>query len=203
MIHKLKDAVEQLYEKAVTNNARTSTSRLNILAEFCVEYLKENGLPSAEIDVDIQGGGRVKNWDVAWKYDNKYRLAISLKSILHNLAGTVPNRIDNLIGEVTNVQMYSPEIVVGYIMIFDVSKDRYSKKHKSTWCDLMKNRLENVSGRSAPAWGTGMVEAVVLVKVDFFSEPKLLSNEEEVYKALDLLIHETKIRNPSLTTGLK
>ena len=48
---------------------------------------------------------------------------ISLKSIWKNVAGTVPNRLDDLMGEAANVQQMSPEVVTGYIMLFDKSQD--------------------------------------------------------------------------------
>ena len=101
----------------------------------------------------------MKNWDVAWKYDEKYRLAISLKSILQNIPGTVPNRIDDLMGEAANAQLYSPEIVIGYIMIIDIGKDTYSPKHKMKWSELLRSRLNKLSGRRAPSWTVSMIEA--------------------------------------------
>ena len=57
-----------------------------------------------------------------------------------HFGGTVPNRVDDLMGEVTNVQMYSPEIVAGYIMLFNVAEDSYSPLHLSTWAGLLKTR---------------------------------------------------------------
>ena len=112
------DAVDDLYRIAVTEEKKTSTSRLQVLADFCVQELTRRGLKDVEKEASIPGAGREKKWDVAWQYDGKYRLGISLKSLLKNLGGTVPNRIDDLIGEVANAQLHSPEIVIGYIMIF-------------------------------------------------------------------------------------
>jgi hypothetical protein len=119
----LQQAIDSFYNIAVVQQKTTSTVRLQQLALYCVQELARRGLIEAEREATVPGGGRPKQWDVAWKYHEKYRLAISLKSILRNLAGTVPNRIDDLMGEVTNIQMYSPEVVVGYLMVFDVSHD--------------------------------------------------------------------------------
>lgn len=110
------DAVDQLFRIAVTENKATSTARLDTLAEFCVQELTRRGLHGAAKEASILGAGRRKRWDVAWQYDGKYRLGLSLKSILRNLGGTVPNRIDDLIGEVANAQLLSPEIVIGIIV---------------------------------------------------------------------------------------
>lgn len=190
-------AIEHLYQTAVVDGARTSTLRLQKLARYCVEELDERGLRNAEVDVAIPGGGRTKEWDVAWKHHGKYRLAISLKSILRNLAGTVPNRTDDLIGEVANIQMYSPEVVVGYLMVFDVSQDRVSRKHGCTWCELLKTRLTRLSGRRAPFWSIGLVEAFVVVEVDFSKGAHVITPEEEVMTMFDVLVSEVKSRNPS------
>ena len=95
--------------------------------------LKRRGLHGVEKEASIPGTGRQKRSDVAWEYDGKYRLGLSLKSLLRNLGGTVPNRIDDLIGEVANAQLHSPEIVIGYVMIFNVQEDAYSPRHQSTW----------------------------------------------------------------------
>lgn len=121
------DAVDDLYRVAVTEKRSTSTSRLDVLADYCVQELTRLGLEDVEKEASIPGASREKKWDVAWRYDGKYRLGISLKSLLKNLGGTVPNRIDDLIGEVANAQLHSPEIVIGYIMIFNVAEDAVSR----------------------------------------------------------------------------
>jgi hypothetical protein len=151
--------------------------------------------------VQIPGGGRAKQWDVAWKHHGKYRLGISLKSILRNLSGTVPNRIDDLIGEVANIQMYSPEVVVGYLMVFDVSQDTFSRKHGCTWCELLKTRLGRLSGRRSPFWSVGMVEAFVVVEVNFANGACLVTSEDRVSEMFDILVAEVISRNPSLACG--
>lgn len=194
----LQAAIDHLYRTAVVGGASTSTLRLQGLARYCSAELEARGLPGAEAEVTIPGGGRPKQWDLAWQHDSKYRLAISLKSILKNLGGTVPNRVDDLMGEVTNVQMYSPEIVVGYVMIFDVSQDVASRVHGSTWCELLRTRLSRLSGRSAPSWSTGMMEAFSLVQVDFSQGPLLITPEPEVHAMLDTLVSEVRKRNPGV-----
>ncbi len=52
------------------------------------------------------------------------RLLLSLKSIWSNAGGSIPNRIDDLIDEAANVQQMSPEIVIGYLLLFDTKADR-------------------------------------------------------------------------------
>lgn len=191
------DAVDQLFRVAVTENKATSTARLDTLAEFCVQELTRRGLHGAAKEASIPGAGRRKRWDVAWQYDGKYRLGLSLKSILKNLGGTVPNRIDDLIGEVANAQLLSPEIVIGYVMIFNVHNDAYSSRHQSTWLELLRNRLTSLSGRRAPSWTTGTVEDFMLVEVDFGSDSTIRSLSQPFDTFFDTLCEQIALRNPN------
>ena len=190
-------AVDDLYRIAVTEQKATSTARLDTLADFCVQELTRRGLQHVEKEASIPGAGRQKRWDVAWQYDGKYRLGLSLKSLLKNLGGTVPNRIDDLIGEVANAQLYSPEIVIGYVMIFNVQEDTYSPRHQSTWANLLRARLKSLSGRRAPSWTTGTVEDFVLVKVEFGSGSAIRSLSQPFDEFFDTLIEQVSVRNPN------
>lgn len=194
----LGEAIRQLYRIAVEEAKATSTIRLQGLAQFCAEELARRGLNAAETEVAIPGGGREKQWDVAWKLHEKYRLAISLKSILRNLSGTVPNRIDDLIGEVANAQMYLPEIVIGYLMVFDSSQDAVSTRYDATWCQVLRQRLTELSGRKAPSWSVGMIEGFAIIEVDFSKSPTILQGETDVLRLFDRLVAEVRRRNPSL-----
>ena len=191
------DAVDDLYRIAVTERKATSTARLDMLADFCVQELTRRGLREVEKEASVPGGGREKRWDVAWRYDGKYRLGLSLKSLLKNLGGTVPNRIDDLIGEVANAQLHSPEIVIGYVMIFNVQEDAFSPRHRSTWANLLRTRLVSLSGRRAPSWTTGTVEDFVLVEVDFGSGSAIRSLSQPFEEFFDTLIEQVSVRNPN------
>lgn len=193
-------AVDDLYRIAVAEEKATSTARLEVLADFCVQEIHRRGLKAVEKEATIPGGGREKKWDVAWCYDGKYRLGVSLKSLLKNLGGTVPNRIDDMIGEVTNAQLYSPEIVIGYIMIFNVAEDSYSPKHGSTWCDLFRNRVSSLSGRRPPSWTIGTVEDFVLVEVDFNTGPSIIRTSQPFDAFFDTLVEQLGLRNPNAIT---
>lgn len=107
----LQDAVDDLYRIAVVEKKSQSPNRLALLAEMCVEQLDQRGIPGAARELPVPGIGRSKTWDVGWPPEGKVRLGISLKSLLRNIAGTVPNRVDDLAGEMANVQLLSPEIV--------------------------------------------------------------------------------------------
>ncbi len=191
-------AVDRLYQTAIQAGKPTSTRRMDGVAELVVGEMEKRGLVGALTDVSVPGGARPKSWDVVWSMGNKPRLVISLKSILANLGGTIPNRLDDLMGEVTNVQMYSPEVVTGYVMILNVAEDDFSTRHGSTWSQLLRGRLETLSGRRPPAWSTGMIEASWLVEVDFSRGPVLVSGEDDADAFFDLLVAEVCGRHPNL-----
>ena len=193
----VQDAIDDLYRIAVAEDKATSTTRLETLADYCVQELARRGLRGVEKEASIPGAGRAKKWDVAWSYDGKYRLGISLKSLLKNLGGTVPNRIDDLIGEVANAQLHSPEIVIGYIMVFNIADDTFSPKHGDTWCGLFRSRLNSLSGRRAPSWTTGTVEDFVLVEVNFSASSSIRATSQPFDALFDTLVEEVKARNPN------
>ena len=56
------DAVDDLYQVAVVEERKTSTSRLDVLADFCVQELTRRGLKGVEKEASIPGAGRDKKW---------------------------------------------------------------------------------------------------------------------------------------------
>ena len=178
------DAVDDLFRVAATEEKATSTSRLDVLADFCVQELQRRGLKSVEKEASVPGAGRDKRWDVAWRHEAKYRLGLSL--------------IDDLIGEVTNAQLHSQEIVIGYVMVFNVEEDSFSQKHGSTWCDLFRERAATLSGRRPPSWTTGTVEDFVLVEVDFSAGPTILATSQTFDAFFDTLVAQVSARNPNV-----
>lgn len=198
----LQHAVNELYRLVVGEGKTTSTKRLSALADVCVAELGSRGLPGAQSEVRIPGGGREKDWDVAWAWDSKFRLVISLKSILKNLGGTVPNRLDDAMGETTNIQLYSPEIVTGYVMLFDVSEDNPDREG-DTWSAHLRRNLARLSGRRAPYWAPGTFEAFSLIEVDFSKGPVIVSGTDDFAKMMDDLAAETRRRNPGIERASK
>ena len=150
----------------------------------------------------IPAGGRDKDWDVAWSWRGKYRLVISLKSILKNIPGTVPNRIDDAMGETTSIQLYSPEVVTGYVMLFDCALDTHSAKHGSTWFNFLDSKLAALSGRKAPYWSPGTFEGYSLVGVDFSTAARIACGAETFSTLFDTLVAEVHRRNPGIKEDL-
>jgi hypothetical protein len=150
--------------------AKQDSGRLNLLADYCKEAFAAAGLPGVRggkaDEVGIRGLGRQKDWDLAYVLAEKPRLLISLKSILENFSGVIPNRLDDLMGEAANVQQLSPEIVIGYVVIMDKAKDSIRRKDGVFWTDHFEENLRKIAIRRAPLWNQGLIEGAWLITVD-------------------------------------
>ncbi len=197
----LQDAVDDLYRIVAVERKIQSPNRLAALGDMCVDELASRGLVGAVKERKVPGVGRAKDWDVAWPGEGKVRLGISLKSLLKNIRGTVPNRADDLMGEMANVQLLSPEIVTGYIMIFDVSQNGDGLRRDGTrWVDFFRDAVERLSGRAAPAWAAGMVEASAVVEIDFTEAARIVASPD-MSAFFDRLAHCVRERNPDMFEG--
>jgi hypothetical protein len=184
-----------------------SPNRLSLLSQYCIAELKSYGLDEVREgdanEVRIPGLSRIKDWDVAYVMAGKPRLLISLKSILKNLAGTIPNRLDDLMGEAANVQQLSPEIVVGYIVLVDEAGNSSRREGDGSWVDYFSRSLRNIAIRKAPLWNQGLIEAVWLVHIDSRRPEgdRLMTVEGSVADGrnfFDDLVKELRRREPSL-----
>lgn len=160
----LADAVDDLLTRATQD-----AGRLNKLAGFCIEEFARHGLKGVRggqaDEVGIRGFGRQKDWDLAFVLADKPRLLVSLKSILKNLSGTVPNRLDDLMGEAANVQQLQPEVVIGYVVIIDMAEDK-TRRDGKTWSDHFEENLRKIAVRKAPLWNQGLIEGIWLIRID-------------------------------------
>jgi hypothetical protein len=160
----LSDAVDDLLLRKTQDSGR-----LHLLATHCIEAFELAGLPGVRggkaDEVGIRGLGRQKDWDLAYVLAGKPRLLVSLKSILKNIPGVVPNRLDDLMGEVANVQQLSPELVIGYVVIMD-EKENSPHRSGGTWIDHFEANLRKIAIRRAPLWNQGLIEAIWLIRID-------------------------------------
>jgi hypothetical protein len=160
----LSEAVEHLLKSQTQ-----APDRLRLLAQYCVEAFAREGLQGVgggkATEVGIRGLGRQKNWDLAFVLAQKPRLLISLKSMLRNIPGSVPNRLDDLMGEAANVQQLSPELVIGYVIIMDVKED---SPHRSggSWIDYFESNLGKIAIRKAPIWNQGLIEGAWVIRIE-------------------------------------
>ena len=58
-------------------------------------------------------------------------------------------------GRVDDLQMYSPEIGTGYVMMFSVAEDARSRLHGTTLGELLQGRITRLSDRKPPSWSIG------------------------------------------------
>lgn len=160
----LEEAIESLLSKP-----STSTHRLNVLADHMKSLLKEAGLPDVQGgssgELQVPGLARTKDWDIAYEFAGKFRLLISLKSMLGNISGSVPNRIDDVQGEIANVQQLRPEIVIGYVVLFDVKEDT-NRRDGGTWSEFFESAIQKLSIRRAPLWNQGLLEGSWFIRFD-------------------------------------
>lgn len=202
MVVSLSDAVDDILARK-----KQDSGRLNVLATFCIEAFAAIGLPGVRggkaDEVGIRGLGRQKDWDLAFVLAEKPRLLVSLKSILKNLSGVVPNRLDDLMGEVANVQQLSPELVIGYVVIMDEKENSPRREGDGTWIDHFAANLKKIAIRRAPLWNQGLLEAVWLIRIDSAKPPgqrvvDLPAAEAEGAAFFRALIDELYLREPTL-----
>ncbi|MFN8504274.1 hypothetical protein [Kouleothrix sp.] len=198
--------LENAIDLIILKRQRDAT-RLAPLADYAKEKLQEYGLPGVRGgtggELLIAGLARKKAWDVAYNFSGKDRLIISLKSIWANPGGTVPNRIDDLMGETANVQQMSPEIVTGYILLFDSQVDTIRREDGLYWSAFFEKAIKRIAIRKAPLWNQGLLEGALFIKFDSkqsfgkrILEPEKVSHEEDAFFLS--LLKELKLREPAI-----
>lgn len=166
------------------------STRQEAIQLYCCGELEKRGLIGAEIEVDMPGAYRVKKWDVGLIEGGKPQLGISCKSIVSNHAGTVPNRVDDMLGEAANVHRAFPKTVLGYLfMMSRVDESQATQKRTKAlggmrsarvtelqengdyWFERLVESVSKAAGRSGPRARPEMFEAVSCSQVDFMVEP--------------------------------
>jgi hypothetical protein len=187
---------------------KNDSGRLQPLANYLIARFAERGLPGmtggSTRELRIPGLARHKDWDVAYDYAGKPRLLVSLKSIWQNASGVVPNRLDDLMGEASNAQQMSPELVIGYVMLFDISVDTRRAVDQLPWSQFLEERLQRISIRKAPLWNQGLVEGSWLVRFDSRAAAggrviDLARTEADGGEFIDALLDELHIREPAIS----
>lgn len=171
---------------AIMIRSPQDSTRLGPLADYAIQQLTHYGLPGvhggSQGELAVQGLARVKNWDVAYEFHKKPRLLVSMKSIWANVSGTVPNRLDDMMGEAANVQQLAPEVVIGYVMIFDVKNDTKRKEDNLMWSEFCHQGIKRVAVREPPLLNQGLVEGTwfILVNSTFPAGSRLVNPQSAV-----------------------
>jgi len=197
----LEDVVESVMQRATQ-----SPDRLVAMADYAIKQLARYGLPGAiggsGGELKVQGLAREKDWDIAYEFAGKYRLLISLKSMWKNAAGTIPNRLDDHMGEIANIQQLRPEIVIGYVVIFDVVADS-KRRDGQTWSQYFEAAIKRIAIRRAPLWNQGLLEGSWFIRIDSRQaygnrvlEPEKVASEGAAF--FTALLNELKLREPAI-----
>jgi len=114
-------AILECWKRIETGKSTQAPDRLAPLQTYLAWELEKRGIGDRRgIDDAVLGFVRTKDIDVvAWRADQPV-VAISCKSLFKNPGGTVPNRLDDAIGEAVNLRKRWPAIRLGYVMIFDM-----------------------------------------------------------------------------------
>lgn len=195
---------------AIIGRHKNDSGRLQPLANYLIARFAHLGLPGmtggSTRELRIPGLARHKDWDVAYDFAGKPRLLVSLKSIWQNASGVVPNRLDDLMGEAANAQQMSPELVIGYVMLFDTSVDTRRAEDRRPWSDFLEERLQRISIRKAPLWNQGLIEGSWLIRFNsqagagsrVFDPP---GTETAGGAFINALLAELHLREPAIQIG--
>lgn len=201
-MNELEDVIEAIIQKS-----KNSPNRLDALADFIRLEVEKYGLPKVEGGSSgerlVEGLARSKKWDISYAYFEKVRLIISLKSLWENASGVVPNRIDDVIGETANVQQMFPEVVTGYVILFDEKADSIRREDKKTWSAFFEEAIKKLTIRKAPIWNQGLLEGTWFVQFDSrlpYGERILYPEkaEKELRIFILSLLKELKLREPAI-----
>lgn len=129
-----------------------ANNRQQAIQLYCCHELATRGIVGARSEVRLGGAYRDKDWDVAVTAGDEPLLAISCKSIMGNHGGTVPNRVDDLLGEAANVHRRWPNAVLGYLfMMSRVDESTASVRRRDN--NLARGHAEEMLLASARADG--------------------------------------------------
>jgi hypothetical protein len=199
--------LETVIDQIIQRHPKDS-GRLQPLANYLIERFSHHGLPGltggSTSELRIPGLARHKDWDVAYDFAGKPRLLVSLKSIWANAGGTVPNRLDDLMGESANAQQMSPELVIGYVMLFDTVCDKTRKEDQRSWSAFLEERLSRISIRKAPLWNQGLIEGSWLLRFNSNAAkgsrvPNLSTASAAGDGFIQALLAELHLREPAIT----
>ncbi|WP_243090466.1 hypothetical protein [Thermus neutrinimicus] len=213
LAHELEGVLQRMLGSAVTSSRRQDPLADYLLSRLG-QRLPSHLLPYLQKEAKVPGLAREKSWDLGLIYPGgkgilkKPRILISLKSILANPSGAWPNRLDDLIGEVSSVQMLFPEVVVGYVAVLDRGAPREGKRPIGNELEPLYKRFKQglaaLSKREPPLWAQGLIEGHWVVEIDTRSQPSLLDPEETVRKGevfVDALVDALRKREPLLFLG--
>jgi hypothetical protein len=128
-------------------------------------------------------------------FARRAQLAISTKSLMSNVSGSIPNRTDDAMGESVNVHAHDPGMVLGYLFVVDGEEGSRRGRDGRTGIDVLAERLLSFSGRRSERDAQELFEAAALVvstPTSFTFHPALLGWDD----FLNVLLGQVRVRNP-------
>lgn len=175
-------------------------------AELDDRFARLGLLAEVRLEQAVKGKHRSKTWDLTLAYARRPQLAISTKSIMANVAGTVPNRIDDAMGECVNVHAHDPGLVLGYLFVMNAALARQTTRQGRPWVEILAQALASFSGLRSENDAHELFEAATLVIVDFAADPVGISFQPSLLRwneFFDVLVGQVRARHPliDLTLG--
>lgn len=144
-----------------------ASNRQEAIQLFCCSELKKRGLAGAQIEVLMPGYYRAKKWDVGLLVGGEPRLGISCKSIISNHGGTVPNRVDDMLGEAVSLHRAYPRAVLGYLFMMSRRDESVNTETRTRITGgLTPDRLRKLH-EDADRWFERLVESVTIASIRF------------------------------------
>lgn len=176
-----------------------------IASELEARFAPLGPLAEVRLEQGVRGKHRVKNWDVVFSHARRPHLAISTKSIMANVSGTVPNRIDDAMGECVNVHAHDSGIVLGYLFVMSEAGAEQATRDGRRWGDIFAQALASFSGRRSEQDAPELFEAATLLIVDFDAPAPLVRYHPALLDwsgFFDVLVAQVRVRNPLVDRGL-
>lgn len=180
-----------------------SARRMEPIQTYCIEQLDARGLAGCDIEKTVRVAYKRKAWDVVkLGPDNRPQLAITCRSIISNHGGTVPNRIDDLLGEGVSLHRAFPNAVAGYLLVMSLRDERReagSAPPARDWFAQLVASVTRVGGRGSPQDLPERFEAIACLLIDFDADPHELvdvivypadKDNRDYYEFFDVLVGE-------------
>lgn len=167
-----------------------ASNRQEAIQRYCCVELERRGLSDVEIETSMPGEYRTKKWDVGRVIKGEPTLGISCKSIISNHGGTVPNRVDDMLGEAANLHRAFPKTVLGYLFMMGRVDESVATQTKTErlggmtpnrlaqlqaegdiWFERLVNSVSRAAGRAGARDYPEKFEVVSCSQVDFMCEP--------------------------------
>lgn len=201
----LQNALAEYYGRAAQASNRMDAVQRVVRVELDQHFSGLGPLGEVRLEQPVRGKHRPKNWDITFSYARRPQLAISTKAIMRNPGGTVPNRIDNAMGECVNVHAHDPGMVLGYLFVMDAAHGQRATRSGRSWADILAESLASFSGRRSERDANELFEGATLLIVDFAVEPPGIRFHPGLLGWLEffeVLVGQVRARHPAIDLAL-